>query len=163
ALSAPGSSVATWAPRVARAGLLVFAAFLPISIAGMQVGLGASLIALVAARLGGRRTWARSPLDLPVIALCGAALASLAFAAAALGRRRCRAPWLPFLAPMAAPLAPRRLGARRDRGGAHPLAGGLGGAVPGRALGGAPRRPPDRGARGAGGGPGGARGRAGVS
>jgi O-antigen ligase len=64
--------------RVAALGVLVHAAFLPISIAGMQIGLGAAAGALVLLRLGGRRVWARSALDLPCLLLAAACVVSLA-------------------------------------------------------------------------------------
>ena len=72
-----------WLARLAFAGLCVHAAFLPLSIAGMQIGLGLSLAALLALALLGRRTWAHGPLDVPLLALAGAALLSIAVAWAA--------------------------------------------------------------------------------
>ncbi len=72
-----------WLSRLALAGLCVHAAFLPISIAGMQIGLGLSLAALLALALVGRSTWAHGPLDLPLLAFAGAALLSIAVAWAA--------------------------------------------------------------------------------
>ena len=61
-------------------GMFVHAAFLPISIAGMQIGLGVALAALVALRLTGRRVWIRTPIDAPVLILVGAAVAATALA-----------------------------------------------------------------------------------
>lgn len=58
----------------ARWGLYVHAAFVPISIAGMQLGLAVSALCLAALALGGRRVWFRSELDLPVLALLAAVL-----------------------------------------------------------------------------------------
>ncbi len=69
--------------RVAALGVLAHALFLPISIAGMQIGLGFAAGALVALRLTGQRVWARSALDLPCLLLCGAAMASLGLGALA--------------------------------------------------------------------------------
>ncbi|HWV37023.1 MAG TPA: O-antigen ligase family protein [Vulgatibacter sp.] len=60
----------------ARAGLYMHVAFLPIGIAPMQIGLGIAGLSLLALRLTGRRVWTRSFLDLPVLALIGAACAS---------------------------------------------------------------------------------------
>src|SRR3990172_1119234 len=69
--------------RVAALGVLAHALFLPISIAGMQIGLGFAVGALVALRLTGRRVWARSALDLPCLLLSGTAVASLGLGALA--------------------------------------------------------------------------------
>lgn len=69
--------------RVAALGVLAHALFLPISIAGMQIGLGFAAGALVALRLTGRRVWARSALDVPCLLLSGAAVASLGLGALA--------------------------------------------------------------------------------
>ena len=69
--------------RVALFGVLVHALFLPISMAGMQIGLACSAGALVALRMTGRRVWARSALDLPCLLLCGAAVVSLGLGALA--------------------------------------------------------------------------------
>ena len=87
--AAPGDAPST--PRLAalqrglrwlaRLGVIVHAAFLPISIAGMQIGLGVSLGALVALRVSGRRAWAHSPLDLPCLLLVGCAIVSLGLGA----------------------------------------------------------------------------------
>ena len=68
---------------VAVLGVLAHALFLPISMAGMQIGLAFAAGALVALRLCGRRVWARSALDLPCLLLVGAAVASLALGALA--------------------------------------------------------------------------------
>src|SRR5512143_774663 len=69
--------------RLALVGVLAHALFLPISIAGMQIGLVCSAGALVALRVTGRRVWARSALDLPSLLLVGAAVASLGLGALA--------------------------------------------------------------------------------
>ncbi|HZZ83552.1 MAG TPA: O-antigen ligase family protein [Anaeromyxobacteraceae bacterium] len=70
--------------QAAAAGLLVHALFLPISIAGMQIGLLVSLGALLLLRLtGARGLWSRSALDLPVLLFCGGAVLASALAAAA--------------------------------------------------------------------------------
>jgi hypothetical protein len=69
--------------QVAALGVLAHALFLPISVAGMQIGLAFSVGALVLLRLTGRRAWAHSPLDLPCLAMCGAAVASLGLGALA--------------------------------------------------------------------------------
>ena len=61
------------------AGLLAHAAFAPISIAGMQIGLGVAAAGLVAALAGGWRPQ-RTPLDLPLGALIAVCLASEIFA-----------------------------------------------------------------------------------
>ncbi|WP_242344532.1 O-antigen ligase family protein [Anaeromyxobacter terrae] len=66
--------------RVGWVGLAVYAASLPISIAGMQIGLGVALAALVALRLAGRRVWVRTPVNAPVALVVGAAVASIALA-----------------------------------------------------------------------------------
>ena len=68
--------------RVALLGALVHAALLPISTAGMRIGLGIALAALVLLRVRGRRAWAHGPLDLPVLLLAGAGALSVAVAAA---------------------------------------------------------------------------------
>lgn len=60
----------------ARAGLFLHVAFLPISIAGMQIGLGIAGLSLFALRLSGRKVWARTELDLPILGLIGAAILS---------------------------------------------------------------------------------------
>ncbi|BDG07157.1 O-antigen ligase family protein [Anaeromyxobacter paludicola] len=81
------ASIATARRLLAQAaalGLLVHALFLPISIAGMQIGLAVSLSALVLLRLSGARgLWSRSALDLPILLFCGAAVLATAVAAAA--------------------------------------------------------------------------------
>ena len=68
---------------VAALGVLAHALFLPISVAGMQIALAFIVGALLALRLLGRRVWARSPLDLPCLALAAAAVASLGLGALA--------------------------------------------------------------------------------
>ncbi|HET9595530.1 MAG TPA: O-antigen ligase family protein [Anaeromyxobacteraceae bacterium] len=64
--------------RAAALGVLAHAAFLPISMAGMQIGLAVAAGALLLLRLGGRRVWARSGLDLPCLLLPAACVVSLA-------------------------------------------------------------------------------------
>jgi O-antigen ligase len=61
--------------RLCETGLLVHAAFVPISIAGMQIGLGIAALGIVLAAAGGSRL-RRTPLDLPLAALVVVALAS---------------------------------------------------------------------------------------
>ncbi|GAC1347672.1 MAG: hypothetical protein NVSMB23_27310 [Myxococcales bacterium] len=63
------------APRLCEAGLLVHAALVPVSIAGMQIGLGLAALGLAIAVAGGFRP-RRTPLDLPLAALVLVALAS---------------------------------------------------------------------------------------
>ena len=67
--------------RAAALGVLTHAAFLSISIAGMQIGLAVALGALLLLRASGRRVWARGPLDLPCLLLAGAAVGSLGLGA----------------------------------------------------------------------------------
>lgn len=55
--------------EAARWGLYVHAAFVPLSIAGMQLGLALAGLSLLALSLLGRRVWLRSVLDLPVLVL----------------------------------------------------------------------------------------------
>ncbi len=73
--TAPG--MRRWLERLAVAGALVHALFLPISIAGMQIGLGVALGALVLLRVTGVRSWRHGPLDAPCLLLVGGALVSL--------------------------------------------------------------------------------------
>jgi len=72
-----------WLVWAVVAGVLAHALFLSISVAGMQIGLAVALGAMVALRLGGRRVWARSELDLPCLVLAGAAVLSLGLGALA--------------------------------------------------------------------------------
>src|SRR5690606_11070679 len=65
---------ARWLETIARGGLYVHAAFLPLSIAGMQLGLVVAALCLLGLALAGRRVWYRSELDLPFLALLGAVL-----------------------------------------------------------------------------------------
>ena len=60
-------------------GLLVHALFAPMSIAGMQIGLGIAFAGLLAAAASGWRP-ERTPLDLPLLALVAVCLASEIFA-----------------------------------------------------------------------------------
>ena len=69
--------------RLSVLGILVHAVFLPISVAGMQIGLAVSLGALLALRFSGRRVWARSALDAPCVLLSAAAIVSLGLGALA--------------------------------------------------------------------------------
>jgi O-antigen ligase len=69
--------------RIAWTGVFALAAFLPISIAGMQIALAVALAALIALRTTGRRVWVRTPLDAPVVLLVGAAASSVLLAWAA--------------------------------------------------------------------------------
>ncbi len=69
--------------RLAWIGLAVQAASLPISIAGMQIGAGLSLGALLLLRATGRPVWVSTPLAAPVLALVAAAMVSAVVAALA--------------------------------------------------------------------------------
>lgn len=95
--------------RLAWAGIFVHAACLPISIAGMQIGLAVAAAALVALRLTGRRVWVRTPLDVPVLLLTACAIASVGLAWAATGLPpptvRNAVFWRGFLAPLVVALA----------------------------------------------------------
>ncbi|HET6923848.1 MAG TPA: O-antigen ligase family protein, partial [Anaeromyxobacteraceae bacterium] len=86
------------------AALTVHAAFLPLSIAMMQLSLGALLAALAGQRLAGAPAWARSALDVPVLTLAGAAVLSIGLAALAgsppVGFREATR-WWSLLAPLA--------------------------------------------------------------
>src|SRR5512135_1900348 len=82
-VTSPHATLERALERAAVAGVLVHAVFLPISIAGMQIGLAISLGALGGLRVLGRRVWTRSALDLPCLLLVGAALVSLAVATVA--------------------------------------------------------------------------------
>lgn len=82
-VSRPRESLARVLVWIAWVGVFAQAAFLPISIAGMQIGLWVAFAALVAQRLAGRRVWVRTPLDVPVLLLVGAAALSVALAWAA--------------------------------------------------------------------------------
>jgi O-antigen ligase len=84
ALQSPSSAaslVGRALERAALAGVVGHAVFLPISVAGTQIALAVSAGALVLLRVGGRRVWAKSALDLPVLLLCGAAVLSIIAAA----------------------------------------------------------------------------------
>jgi len=85
----------------ARAGLYLHVAFLPIGIAPMQIGLAIAGISLLALRLSGRRVWTRSFLDLPVLALIGAACASQILAFSWIGGNDTML-WRTLLAPLIA-------------------------------------------------------------
>jgi O-antigen ligase len=61
--------------RLCAAGLLVHAAFVPVSIAGMQIGLGIAALGIALAAAAGFRL-RKTPLDLPLVALVAVALAS---------------------------------------------------------------------------------------
>jgi O-antigen ligase len=115
--------VARWATHAARAGVLLAATALSFSLAATQIGLLVALLGLVARRASGHRAWSRSPLDLPALLAAGAAVLSLALAAAAgvapasaLGELRWRALLMPILVlsaleaslPGEDPAAPRR-------------------------------------------------------
>jgi len=69
--------------RLAAFAVLAHALFVPISVAGMQIALGFAIAALVGLRLTGVKVWARSALDLPCLALSGAAVVSLGLGALA--------------------------------------------------------------------------------
>lgn len=65
----------SFARAVAALGLLGFALFAPVSIAGMQIGLGVSLLGILLGAAAGIRPQ-RTPLDLALILFVGAALGS---------------------------------------------------------------------------------------
>lgn len=67
----------------ARAGAVAHAAFLPLSIAGMQIGLVVSAVALLAIAWTRGRAWAHGLLDAPVLLFCAAAVLSIGIAWAA--------------------------------------------------------------------------------
>lgn len=68
---------------VAWLGLTAHAVFLPISIAGMQLGLAVALAAVIALYGTGARVWVRSPLVTATLLVCGAAALSVVVAALA--------------------------------------------------------------------------------
>lgn len=68
------TSISGWLEAGARWGLYVHAAFLSLSIAGMQAGLVVSALCLLGLAFQGRRVWFRSELDLPFLALLGVVL-----------------------------------------------------------------------------------------
>lgn len=72
--------------RLAWLGMAVTAVSLPLSIAGLQIGAGVALGALLLLAATGRRVWVPSPLTAPVLILAGAAAASVVIAALAAGR-----------------------------------------------------------------------------
>ena len=90
--------------QAAALALAVHAAFLPLSIAMMQLSFGALLCALAALRLAGAKVWARSSLDGPILVLAGTALLSVGLAALAgsppVGFHEATI-WVSFPAPMA--------------------------------------------------------------
>jgi O-antigen ligase len=99
-LAAPREDLHRLLARVARGGLYLHAAMLPVSIAGMQVGLWGSAIALGALLATGARPLRRSPLDLPVLALCAAAVLSQVIAFSWVGGFVSVMLWRSFLAPL---------------------------------------------------------------
>jgi O-antigen ligase len=66
--------------RIAWVGIAAHAAFLTVSMAGMQLGLGVALAALLALQATGHRAFTSSPLQFPVLLLAGAAAFSVALA-----------------------------------------------------------------------------------
>ncbi|HYG69243.1 MAG TPA: O-antigen ligase family protein [Anaeromyxobacteraceae bacterium] len=66
--------------RAAWVGVAAHAAFLPVSMAGMQIGVGVALGALLLLWATGHRVWRWSPIHLPVLLLAGAALLSVGIA-----------------------------------------------------------------------------------
>jgi O-antigen ligase len=93
-----------WPVRLAQLGLIAHAAFLPISMAGMQIGLGFAVLGLIAARLSGQRVGSRSPLDAPLVGFCAAAVFSLLGSTITLGPPvgwHEATLWRSFLAPIA--------------------------------------------------------------
>ncbi|WP_248360768.1 O-antigen ligase family protein [Anaeromyxobacter oryzae] len=124
----PASSVSRAAALAARAGLLAFAFFLPISIAGMQIGLGVAAAGVAVAGALGAPVWRRTaPIAWPVLLLVAAAILSVALAWAA-GTRPAgpfRATlWKTFLTPLVVVAALRleRAGDRPDSPRARALA-----------------------------------------
>jgi len=71
----PATGTARVARTMAFAGLLVHAGFCPISIAGTQIGLGIAAAGIAAGIVAGFRP-ARTPLDLPLLALIAVCIAS---------------------------------------------------------------------------------------
>ncbi|GEJ56366.1 O-antigen ligase family protein [Anaeromyxobacter diazotrophicus] len=59
------------------AGLAAHAVFLPISVAGMQIGLAVAVGAVVGLALCGRRVWRPGLVAAPVLILCGGAIAAI--------------------------------------------------------------------------------------
>src|SRR5690606_10274104 len=86
--------------RLATPGLYLFAATAPISIALMQIGLWSSALAVVGLVALGVRPRLRSPLDLPVLALCGAAVLSQVLAFSWAGGLVNVILWRSFLTPL---------------------------------------------------------------
>jgi O-antigen ligase len=68
---------------LAHAAAVAFAAFVPLSIAGMHITLAVMLGALVLLRATGVRAWERSALDAPSLLFAGAAILSIGLAAIA--------------------------------------------------------------------------------
>jgi O-antigen ligase len=66
--------------RLAWFGMAAHAALLTVSMAGMQIGLGVALAALLALWVVGHRVWSSSPIHLPVLILVAAAVGSVALA-----------------------------------------------------------------------------------
>jgi O-antigen ligase len=66
--------------RIAWVGIAAHAAFLTVSMAGMQIGLGVALAALLGLQAMGRRVWRPSPIHLPVLVFAGAAAFSVLLA-----------------------------------------------------------------------------------
>jgi O-antigen ligase len=71
-----------WLVWTARLGVLVHAAFVPLSIAGMQIGLAIAIGSLLLLATF-TRAWTRSFLDAPALIFCGAAILSIPLAALA--------------------------------------------------------------------------------
>jgi hypothetical protein len=107
-LSPRAAARGAWLARLVSLGLAVHAAFLPISIPGVQIGLGTAVVGLVALAASGRRAWSPTVLAVPVAVLCAGALAALAIPWAA-GLPPLHAGdflfWRGFAAPLAVVLA----------------------------------------------------------
>jgi O-antigen ligase len=63
--------------RVAWLGLVAHAAFLSISIAGMQIGLAVAVLALAGLAACGQPVWSRSVVTAPVVVLCAGAITAI--------------------------------------------------------------------------------------
>ncbi len=74
---ARGEGAARALARVAWAGLLVHGLFLPISVPGIQIGLGVAVAAVIALAATGRRAWTGSILTAPVLVLCAGAVEAI--------------------------------------------------------------------------------------
>ncbi|HEX7489746.1 MAG TPA: O-antigen ligase family protein [Anaeromyxobacteraceae bacterium] len=64
--------------RLVWLGLVAHAVFLPISIAGMQIGLAVALLAVIGLAATGRRPWKSTMVTAPVVILCAGAMSAIA-------------------------------------------------------------------------------------